>query len=128
MPETEIVFFLDDRGSCPFVDWLYTLPPKPRDKVLGYVERLEQFGNELRRPIADSLGKGIMELRPSYMGINYRVLYFFSGRNAVVVSHGITKESEVPLREIELAVERMEQFRINPAKYSYQRPDLWRRR
>jgi hypothetical protein len=47
---------------------------------------LEQQGHELRRPIADFLRDGIYELRPSVQGVNYRILYFFSGRNVVVVS------------------------------------------
>ena len=127
MPKTAVILFADEEGSCPFIEWLYTLPRKPRDKVVGYVERLEQFGNQLRRPIADSLNGGIMELRPSYMGINYRVLYFYCGRNAVVISHGIVKQGDVPAREIELAIERMEQFIRDPAKHTYLRPDLWRK-
>ena len=57
---------------------------------------LKQQGHELRRPIADFLRDGIYELRPSFQGVHYRILYFFSGRNVVVVSHGIVKEAEVP--------------------------------
>ena len=55
----------------------------------------------MRRPTADFLRDGIYELRPSFEGVNYRILYFFSDRNFVVVSHGIVKESEIPEKEIE---------------------------
>jgi len=36
---------------------------------------------------------------------NHRILYFFSGKNIVVISHGISKESEVPAEEINRAME-----------------------
>ena len=50
--------------------------------------------------------------------MNYRVLYFFHGRTAVV-SHGTTKEGAVPPREIDLAVARMHRFAADPGKYTY---------
>ena len=125
MAKTKVLFFMDDRGECPFVEWIHTLPPKPRDKVTGYIERLKLFGSELRRPVADSLRDGIHELRPSYIGIQYRVLYFFHGQDVVVVSHGIEKEARVPDREIDLAIRHRGQFRQDPARHTCQRPDLW---
>jgi hypothetical protein len=75
----------------------------------------------LRRPIADVLKDGIHELRPSFQGVNYRILYFFSGRNVVVVSHGVVKESEVPETEIDRAVQRKQCFEADPEAHSYRR-------
>ena len=81
----------------------------------------EQQGHELRRPIPDFLRDGIYELRPTFQGVNYRILYFFSGRNVVVVSHGIAKESEVPDVEINRAVERKQRFEANHDAHTYRR-------
>ena len=36
--------------------------------------------------------------------LNYRVLYFFHGRNVAIVSHGFTKKAEVLSREINEAI------------------------
>jgi hypothetical protein len=36
--------------------------------------------------------------------VHYRMLYFFLGRAAIVVSHGLVKERAVPPREIALAI------------------------
>ena len=58
------------------------------------------------RPEADFLRDGIYELRASYQGVNYRMLYFFAGRAVVVVSHGLTKERQIPPREIDQAIKR----------------------
>lgn len=79
------------------------------------------MGHELRRPEADYLRDGIYELRAKHLGVNYRILYFFHSGVAVVLSHGITKQaSEVPPREIDLAIRRREQFAANPDRHTYE--------
>jgi hypothetical protein len=78
-------------------------------------------GHELRRPIADSVREGIYELRPSYQSVHYRILYFFSGKDVVVLSQGITKEGEVPEVEINRAVERKKRFEADPKAHTYKR-------
>ena len=65
---------------------------------------------------------GIYELRASYQGVHYRMLYFFAGKAVVVLSHGFAKERVVPPREIDQAVKRkslveadFEKFTFRPA-------------
>src|SRR5258708_39858250 len=62
------------------------------------------------RPEADFLRDKIYELRVGFNGMNYRMLYFFHGNIAAVVSHGIVKEAKVPPKEIDKAIERMVKF------------------
>ncbi len=114
-------------GTVPVIEWLGRLPRKASAKCLAYLARLEAEGHDLRRPICDTLRDGIHELRPSLAGVQYRILYFFHGKGAVVVSHGLTKEREVPRAEIERAVERMQRFRQDPAGRSFM-PEIgdWR--
>lgn len=66
---------------------------------------------------ADYLRDGIYELRASLQGVNNRILYFFHGSLAAVVSHGIVKERVVPPKEIDRAIERKRLFELNPAKH-----------
>jgi len=104
--------------------WLDDLPEKVQLKCLGRIERLKQEGHALRRPEADFLRDKIYELRIGFQGINYRMLYFFHGHVAAVVSHGIVKEDKVPPREIEKAIERMGEFQRNPELHTYkEQPD-----
>ena len=77
-------------------EWLKGLPNKVQRKCLTFITRLEMDGHTLRRPIADFLRDGIYELRPSYQGVHYRILFFFSGKDVVVLSQGITKEAKCP--------------------------------
>ena len=120
VPQTEVIFYKED-DKVPVREWLRSLPAKVGRKCLLYLDMLEQQGHELRRPIADSLRDGIYELRPSFQGVHYRILYFFAGRNVVVVSHGILKEAEVPATEINRAVQRKQCFEADPEAHSYRR-------
>ena len=119
MPETRVVYFQDEGGTVPLLTWLDGLPAKAQDKCLARLARLEALGHELRRPEADILRDGIYELRASLQGRQYRVLYFFHGKVAAVVSHGLVKEQKVPPKEIDRAVERKKQFLTNPKRYTF---------
>jgi len=121
MPTTRVVIFAEEDGSVPLLEWLDRVPRKGQDKCLARVEQLAEFGHELRRPAADYLRDGIHELRVRLANVQYRILYFFHGRQAVL-SHGfIKKGEEVPKGEIELAIDRKWRFEKNPAKYTYSR-------
>jgi phage-related protein len=104
--------------ACRSSNGLTAFRQKPgRNAWHGF--RLEELGSELRRPEADYLRDDIYELRASYQGIHYRMLYFFHGRMAVVVSHGIVKERAVPPREIDLAVRRKQAFHADPQRHTF---------
>src|ERR1039457_6644611 len=118
VPQSAVVFYRDcDR--VPIREWLKTLPNKAQKKCLTYIAQLEMRGHELRRPVADFLRDGIHELRPSYQDIHYRILYFFAGKDVVVLSHGITKEGAVPGVEIDRAVDRKKKFEADPKAHTY---------
>ena len=112
----------------PVLNWLGDLPRKAQAKCQAYLLQLEEFGHELKRPIADYLRDGIHELRPSYQGVHYRLLYFFTtlkkGKLAeetriVVVSHGLVKEQVVPNAEIDRAIERKRRFEAHPERHTF---------
>jgi phage-related protein len=103
----------------PLNEWFEILPGKVIQKCLVKLSRLEEKGHDIRRPEADYLRDGIYELRASYQGVHYRMLYFFHARTAVVVSHGLAKERAVPSREIALALKRREKFEADPTRHSF---------
>ncbi len=119
MPETEVVIFAEEDGSFPLIEWMATLPPKAQDKCIVKIERLKEMGHELRRPEADFLRDKIYELRTALQGIQYRMLYFFHNKLAVI-SHGLIKiGNEVLSKDIDLAVERKEKYGNGPLKHKY---------
>jgi phage-related protein len=113
------VLYREDDGACPFLAWFGRLPPKVQDKCFVRLERLREVGHELRRPKADFLRDGIYELRIGLQGVNHRILYFFHGTVAAVVSHGLAKERVVPPKEIDRAVARKKQFELDPRRHTY---------
>lgn len=120
MPRVDLILFRETDGTVPFLEWVDGLTPYARAKCLALLSRLKECGHELRRPIADYLGDGIYELRGKYHGINFRMLYFFHGTVAVVVSHGFVKqEAKVPQREIDLALNRKSEYDDSPASHSF---------
>jgi phage-related protein len=120
VPNILVVFYRESDGTAPVLEWLDTLPAKAQDKCRIKIERLCELGHELRRPEADLLRDGIYELRIGLQGINYRILYFFHGRTAAVLAHGLVKERVVPSREIDVALARKRRFEQDPKRHTYE--------
>jgi len=118
MPKTEVVFFAEDDGSAPSLEWLDGLAEKVQNKLIVRIERLAAMGHQLRRPEADYLRDRIYQLRVRHLRVNYRLLYFFHGRRAVLC-HGLTKQKAVPERDIDVASDRRRRFRRDPAAHTY---------
>jgi phage-related protein len=119
VPKINGVFYQDDDGKAPVLEWFEDLPRKVQDKCLVKFERLSELGHELRRPEADLLRDKIYELRIGFQGANYRVLYFFHGTTIAVLAHDLVKEKEVPLKEIDRAIQRKNKFENNPEKHTF---------
>lgn len=104
--------------------WFEDLGEKAQDKCLVRIERLRELGHELRRPEVDLLRDGIYELRTKHQRVNYRMLYFFHRQDAIVLSHGITKQQdEVPPAEIDRAIERKNRFAADPGRHTFEETD-----
>lgn len=118
----QAVFFKEDDGSVPLLDWLDQLKPaKAVAKCRVVIELLRVQGNQLRRPHADYLRDGIYELRAKLGRVRYRMLYFFYGRRLAVLTHGFAKQqSAVPDQEIDYAITCRDRFREKPARHTHQ--------
>ena len=81
-------------------------------------ETAERFCHELRRPHADLLRDGVYELRAKAGRVNYRILYFFDGTSAIVLSHGLTKEKAVPAVDVERAVTRKKCYEKDRSRHT----------
>jgi len=120
MPKTELVIYQEANGQVPLIEWLDSLRSAAvRNQCLARVERLEQFGYQLRRPTCDYLDDGVYELRTKRQHVNYRILYGFVGKNRVLLSHGCTKEGAVPATEIRKARRNLDNYCENPQRHTY---------
>ncbi|MHC4816123.1 MAG: type II toxin-antitoxin system RelE/ParE family toxin [Planctomycetota bacterium] len=123
MPRTKIVLYQDARGRVPVLEWLENLEQRDRSARVAcdrQVHRLAALGHELRRPHCDFLRDGIYELRCSHRRQQYRLLYFFHGRQIAILAHGPVKKNIVPEVDIDRALIRKVAFENNPTRHSYE--------
>jgi len=123
MPATRVVFFQDRPGVAPVLRWLEELRfsnPKAWANCRVRIEMLQRSGHDLRRPAVDFLRDGIYELRAKQGRVQYRILYFFHGRNVAILAHALTKEDEIPHADIERALKRKMQFESSPTEFTYE--------
>lgn len=91
--------------------FLDSLKEKERAKAIAWIDKLEEEGNELKRPFADYLQKGIYELRIFLNQKNVRILYFFVFKNFIILSHVFKKNTKrVPEKEIARAISNKDEF------------------
>src|SRR5439155_18363086 len=116
MPRCQTIFYQEDDGTIPALDWLRAMGRRDLrvvQKLQARIERLEELGHELRRPEGDFLRDGIHELRARLGNTNFRPLYIFDGRTVAILVHGLTKEADVPDSEIHLALDRKRRYEID---------------
>jgi len=104
MPDYEVSFYEKSDGSEPAKEFILSLEPKMRAKVLRTIDLLATNGPELREPYSKSLGDGILELRTKVGSDISRVLYFFViGRRIILTNGFIKKTQKTPRYELERA-------------------------
>ena len=119
MPAIEIWLYREDL-RVPVVEWMSGLASEEAEVVSARILMLHLHGNELRRPHADLLEDGIWELRVRHRKRQLRVLYFFDGRGAVVLAHGLVKRgARMPAKDVALAVRRRDRYRSHPAAHRF---------
>ncbi len=123
MPATQVLFFKELDGRAPVLEWLKEQKcrdPEAFVRCTKGIERLRELGHELRRPAADTLRNGIHELRLRQGRVHYRILYFFHERGVAVLAHGLTKEGDVPDRDIDRALQRKCAFEKCPERHRHE--------
>ena len=103
----QAVYYFDEKGGNPVWEFILALPPDEREKCFEYIAYLEEMGEQVRRPVGDYLGQKLYELRPKRI----RVLYFFMFKDYAVLVHAFQKKTNaIPVREIKIALTRMNDF------------------
>ncbi|MCD7837771.1 MAG: type II toxin-antitoxin system RelE/ParE family toxin [Clostridiales bacterium] len=61
-----IEFYELPDGSKPAIEFIQSLDPKMKAKILHTIDLLEEHGGALREPYSKPLGEGIFELRAQH--------------------------------------------------------------
>jgi phage-related protein len=112
---TQAVYYRDSRGAEPVDEFIQALPPKRAAKIDDFVEEY-LIGQPPEAPppafpITSQIDGELRELRIRFANTRYRLLYQRS-ENLVVLLHVLEKDTgAVPLADIELAKQRMADFK-----------------
>ncbi len=104
-----IEFYEDRKGNRPVQEYMDELMHRTEvNQIAVYMRELKSQGYRLQRPMSAPLREGIHELRP---GQN-RILYGYN-EGVVVLLHAFRKKTqETPIREIDIAVKRLHEWRL----------------
>jgi len=98
-------FFVTDSGNEPVRDWLRELP-LPDKKIIGADILAVQWKWPVGKPLVDSVGGGLWEVRSS-LGTRIARTFFIIVDEEIILLHGIIKKSRTaPKQELDLARKR----------------------
>lgn len=99
-------FYKSPGGAEPVRDWLMELAPEDR-KVVGADIKDVEFAWPLGKPLVDSLGHGLWEVRSSITDGIARVIFYVSGDQMILLHGFVKKTHKTPSQAIDLAKARM---------------------
>lgn len=103
-------FYRADSGNEPVREWLRRLPDEVR-KAIGDDIRFIQWGWPVGKPLVDSFGDGLWEVRTSHDRNTYRVIFEIQD-GVMVLLHGFQKKTpRTPQRDLTLARQRQKEQR-----------------
>ena len=94
MTKFQVIFYEKEDGDCPVENFLLSLDTKMKAKMVGLLELLEEYGNQLREPYSKHLDDGIFEIRCKVGSNITRVLYFFYYEGKIVLTNGFAKKTQ----------------------------------
>ncbi len=107
------VIFYDEKNNEPVKVFILNQSYKARAEILHVLDLLHRFDVKLGRPYVTKLNKeGLRELRIKHSSDIYRIFFFASEGQVFVLLHAILKKVEkTPIKDIELAMRRMEEYK-----------------
>lgn len=109
----DIRFFATETGAEPVREWLQSLPREER-KILGADILKVQYCWPVGKPLVDSLGRGLWEVR-SRLGDRIARVIFCVEDSTVILLHGFIKKTrKTPQDALDLARKRRKQLRGKP--------------
>lgn len=86
------VFFRSASGSEPVREWLKNEISAEARRTIGADIKTVQATWPVDKPLVDSLGNGLREVRSTHDKVEYRVIFVLDG-NTMILLHGFTKAS-----------------------------------
>lgn len=104
-------YYREADGKEPAAEFINSLPKGARAKVFRTIKLLKDYGVLLKEPYSKQIKGKIRELRIKGSQGSIRILYFtYTGRRFVLLHGFIKKTDKTPIRDIEIAEKRMNDF------------------
>lgn len=87
------IFFKSEVGNEPVRDWLRQRIPAEARRTIGTDIKTVQATWPIDKPLVDSLGDGLREVRSTHDKVEYRVIFMLDG-NTMVLLHGFVKTTQ----------------------------------
>ena len=111
--EKKLIYYQDLKGNKPVKEFINKLHDSTKGKVSARLEFLGEHWSELRRPIIDSIGDKLYELRVQFSQDKVRIIYAYMFKDYIVLLHGIMKHtSKIPESDKLRARKRMIDFQM----------------
>ncbi|MGH7940649.1 MAG: type II toxin-antitoxin system RelE/ParE family toxin [Limisphaerales bacterium] len=107
-----VVFYQTGMGHEPVREWLKSLPKAER-KTIGADILSVQYAWPVGKPLVDSLGDGIWEIRSRLPNRIARTLFAVADEEIVLLHGFIKKQRQTPPRERALAKRRKKEYLQN---------------
>lgn len=107
-----VVFFRMESGREPVREWLRELP-KEEKKAIGADILTVQYAWPVGKPLVDSLGSGLWEVRSRLKDRIARTLFIVVDEEIVLLHGFVKKEQKTPKAELDLARKRRKEYLKN---------------
>ena len=107
----EIIFYQTDFGNKPVEEFLDSLDPAPRAKIVRTLELVREQQIVPSKFWKKLSGTNLWEVRVEYAGNIYRLLAATAKGNRVILLHGFQKKSQkTPRLDMEIALQRQKRY------------------
>ena len=101
----QVTFWRSENGSEPVLNWLKSLSKEQR-RAVGEDLKTVELGWPLGMPLVRNLGKGLWEVRVSFLGGIARIIFKMIDHKMVLLHGFIKKNQKTPKQDFELAIKR----------------------
>lgn len=104
-----LVFFRTEAGTEPVREWLLSLR-KPERKIVGSDILAVQYAWPVGKPLVDSFGNGLWEIRSKLKDSIARTLFIIANEEIVLMHAFIKKSRTTPKSDLQLARKRQKEY------------------
>lgn len=89
----EIIFYTKQDNTQPVVDFLESLTPQEKAKIVKKIQILEIYGNLIQAKFLEFLQSGLFQIRVQSKDNYLRIIYFFYINKKIILLLGFKKKT-----------------------------------